>query len=177
MWKEGVVVVRSGPTSYVIQMQGGEMLWKKHIDHIKPLIFASSSSSSLPQVIPSQAAQHGEPSPYLPCIPDLPPVKLTNPGQGTTEGAAAPAKTTLTQSAVSSSWQTSTPNSAECAPLPVVVSNNTNTPSQMEGNPPAPSSSSMDPPTLVQVPQQVATEAPILQCRYPSRNRRPPDSF
>ena len=95
-------------------MQGGEVLWKKHIDHIKPLIFASSSSSSLPQVIPSQAAQHGEPSHYLPCSPDLPPVKLTNPGQDTTEGAAAPAKTTLTQSAVPSSWQTSTPNSAEC---------------------------------------------------------------
>ena len=150
------------------------MLWKRHIDHIKPLIFASLS---LPPVIPSQAAQHGKPSPYLSCSPDLPPVKLTNPGQDTTEGAAAPAKTTLTQSAVPSSWQTSTPNLAESAPLPVVVSNNTNTPSRMEGNPPPPSSSSMDPPNLVQVPQKVATEAPILQRCYLSRNRRPPDSF
>ena len=81
-----MVVVRSGPTSYVIQMQGGKVLWKKHIDHIKPLIFASSS---LPPVILSQAAQHSEPSPYLSCSPDLPPVKLTNSGHDPTEGAAA----------------------------------------------------------------------------------------
>ena len=42
--------------------------------------------------------------------------------------------------------------------------------------PPVPSSS-MDPPTLPQVPQQVTTEAPIPQRRYPARNWWPPDRF
>ena len=168
-WKEGVIMERTGPTSYVAQMQGGEVLWKRHIEHIKPLTFASPS---LLPLIPSQATQHGEPSPYLPCVTDIPPVKLTNP-----EGAVPPTETTLTQLAVPSSLHTSTPNSAESASQPVV--NNPTTPSQGEGQariPPVPSSS-MDPPTLPQVPQQVTTEAPIPQRRYPARNRQPPDRF
>lgn len=109
-WK-GVIAERTGPTSYVVQMQGGEVLWKRHIDHIKPLTFASSS---LP-VIPSQAAQHGGPSPYHPCATDVPPVKLTNP-----EVAVPPTETTLTQPAVPSPIHTSTPNLAESASQLVV---------------------------------------------------------
>ena len=120
MWKEGVVVERSGPTSYVVQMQGGEVLWKRHIDHIKPLI---SASPSLPPVIPLNNGN-------LPCVTDLPPVKLTNPGQDTTEGAVPPHDT---QSPVPSLLQTSPPNFAESAPLPVVVSHDPNTPRRMEG--------------------------------------------
>ena len=91
-WKEGVIAERTGPTSYVVQMQGGEVLWKRHIDHIKPLTFASPSSLL---GIPSQAAQHFGPCPYLPCMTDVPPVKLTNP-----EGAVPLTETTLTQTAV-----------------------------------------------------------------------------
>ena len=110
-WKEEVIAERTDPTSYVVQMQGGEVLWKRHIDHSKPLTFASSS---LP-VIPSQAAQHGGPS--LPCATDVPPVKLTNP-----EVAM------LTQPTIPSPLHNSTPNLAESASQPVV--NNPDTPSE-----------------------------------------------
>ena len=58
-WKEGVVMERTGPTSYVVQTQGGEVLWKRHIDHIKPIAAG---------VIPSQATQHGKHI-YLACTP------------------------------------------------------------------------------------------------------------
>ena len=161
-WK-GVIAERTGPTSYVVQMQGGEVLWKSHIDHIKPLPFASPSS--LP-VIPLQVTQHGGPSPYLPCVTDVPPVKLTNP-----EGTVPPDYTRSTRR-----LHTSTPNSAKSASQLVV--NNPNTPSRGEDQaqiPPVPSS--MDSPTLPQVPQQVTTEASTPQRHYPARNRPPPNRF
>ena len=69
-----------------------------------------------------------------------------------------------------SSLKTSTPNSAESTPLPVVISKNPNTPSRIEGQgstTPAPSSSLMDP---SRVPQPITTEAPTPQRRYPARN-------
>ena len=55
-WREGVITERTGPISYVVQMQGGEVLWKRHIDHIKPLTFVSAgdtiTSSSTWRIFP-----------------------------------------------------------------------------------------------------------------------------
>lgn len=53
-WKQGLVVERSGPTSYVVQIQGDE-LWRRHIDHIKPIAESTltnpgSTTSSVPIV-------------------------------------------------------------------------------------------------------------------------------
>ena len=123
----------------------GEVLWKRYIDHIKPL---TCVSSSLLPVIPSQAAQQGEPSAYPPGMADVPPVNMINPGQDTTEIAVPLSKTILTQGAVHLSSYTSTPNSEESEPM--VVSSNPNIPSQSDGQariPTVPSLASMDPPT------------------------------
>ena len=147
-----------------------EVLWKRHIDHIKPLI---SESPSLPPVIPLKDGN-------LLCVTDLPPVKLTNLGQDTTEGATPPTETTLTQDPVPSLLQTLPPNLAESAPLPVAVPHNPNTPRRMEGQgriPSVPASTSVDLPTLAPVPQKVTMGAPTPQRPYPARNRRPPDRF
>eukprot|EP00731_Ephydatia_muelleri_P014893 Em0008g613a len=53
-WERGLVVERSGPTSYVVQIRD-DVLWKRHIDHIKPIAGSTltnpgSTTSSAPIV-------------------------------------------------------------------------------------------------------------------------------
>ena len=64
------------------QMQGGEVFWKRYIDHIKPLTFCIIIIASS-DTITSRST--GKPFPYLLGVADVPPVYTTNPGQDTTD--------------------------------------------------------------------------------------------
>ena len=82
-WKQGVIVERCGPLTYLVQADGSESVWKRHVDHLKTSFEDLSGDTAV-----QTTDEFSSPSDYLPTWEDVSntsPPRETAPQEGGNE--------------------------------------------------------------------------------------------